>query len=69
MGVRKYFLAGVPIADEGLGDAAFLAQQLDDTVEFHDFWLLKVRYRGTSLFLVYSRLIIHNGKPFVKQEK
>ena len=51
-----------------LGDAAFLAQQLDDTVEFHDFWLLKVRYRGTSLFLVYSRLIIHNGKPFVKQE-
>ena len=52
-----------------LGDAAFLAQQLDDTVEFHDFWLLKVRYRGTSLFLVYSRLIIHNGKPFVKQEK
>ena len=52
-----------------LGDAAFLAQQLDDTVEFHDFWLLKVRCRGTSLFLVYSRLIIHNGKPFVKQEK
>jgi len=52
-----------------LGDAAFLAQQLDDTVEFHDFWLLKVRCKGTSLFFVYSRLIIHNGKPFVKQEK